>query len=94
MTITARQPSLAAASATPWAWLPADAQITPRLSLLGGEVRDLVVGAAQLEGKHRLQILALQQHTIADAAPTGRRGVERRFDRDVVDLRVENWREP
>ena len=28
-----RQPTLAAASATPWAWLPAEAQITPRLSL-------------------------------------------------------------
>ena len=31
MTITARQPSLAADSATPWAWLPAEAQMTPRL---------------------------------------------------------------
>ena len=29
MTMTARQPSLWALSATPWAWLPADAQITP-----------------------------------------------------------------
>ncbi len=32
MTITARQPSFCAASATPCAWLPADEQITPRLS--------------------------------------------------------------
>ena len=32
MTTTARVPSLCALIATPWAWLPADAQITPRLS--------------------------------------------------------------
>ena len=30
MTITARQPSSPAARATPWAWLPADEQMTPR----------------------------------------------------------------
>ena len=30
MTITARQPRRCAASATPWAWLPALAAITPR----------------------------------------------------------------
>jgi hypothetical protein len=35
ITITARQPSLAADSATPCAWLPAEAQITPRLSFSG-----------------------------------------------------------
>ena len=29
ITITARQPRRFADSATPWAWLPADAQITP-----------------------------------------------------------------
>jgi hypothetical protein len=37
------------------------------LELVGGEMRDLVVGAAQLEGKDRLQIFAFQQDTIADA---------------------------
>jgi hypothetical protein len=35
MTITARVPSRLADSATPWAWLPAEAQITPRLSTAG-----------------------------------------------------------
>ena len=29
MTITARSPRLLAARATPWAWLPAELQITP-----------------------------------------------------------------
>ena len=33
-----------------------------------GQVRDAVVGAAQLEGKHRLQVLALEPHVVADAA--------------------------
>ena len=32
MTMTARQPTLLADRATPWAWLPAEAQITPRFS--------------------------------------------------------------
>ncbi|CFW13357.1 Uncharacterised protein [Bordetella pertussis] len=35
MTMTARQPSLVAARATPWAWLPAEAAITPRLRAAG-----------------------------------------------------------
>ena len=30
ITMTAWMPSFAAASATPWAWLPADAAITPQ----------------------------------------------------------------
>lgn len=30
MTMVARMPSREAASATPWAWLPAEAVITPR----------------------------------------------------------------
>jgi len=32
MTITAGMPRRRAASATPWAWLPAEAQITPRFA--------------------------------------------------------------
>ncbi|MEJ9100747.1 bifunctional ornithine acetyltransferase/N-acetylglutamate synthase, partial [Pseudomonas aeruginosa] len=31
-----------------------------------GELRDLVVGAADLEGKHRLQVLALEQDLVAE----------------------------
>jgi len=36
ITITARQPSLRADRATPCAWLPADAAITPRPSWSAG----------------------------------------------------------
>ena len=35
-----------------------------------GQVRDLVVGAAQLEGEHRLQVLALEQHACCRAGAT------------------------
>jgi hypothetical protein len=54
---------LRAASATPWAWLPADAVMTPRVHRAKASGGHLVVGAAQLEGKHRLHVLALQYST-------------------------------
>ena len=53
-------------------------------------MRHLVVGAAKLERKHGLLILALQQHPIADAARQRGRRIERRFDGDVVDLGSED----
>jgi hypothetical protein len=34
------------------------------LQLFGREMNDLVVGAAQLEGKNRLQVFALEQHRL------------------------------
>ena len=49
-------------------------------------MRHLVVGAAQLEREHRLLVLALQQHAVAEAPRQRRRELERRLDRDVVDL--------
>ena len=54
-------------------------------ALLLGEMRDLVVGAAQLEAEDRLQILALEQHGVAETARESRRRIERRFARHVVD---------
>jgi hypothetical protein len=54
-----------------------------------GELRHLVVGAAQLEREHRLQVLALEQDARAGARGKLRRGLERRLDRDVVDARGE-----
>ena len=87
ITIVALQPSFCAASATPCAWLPADAAITPRARSRRRQVRHLVVRAAQLEREHRLLVLALQQHAVAEPARQRRRELERRLDRDVVDLR-------
>ena len=49
--------------------------------------RQLVVGTAQLERKHRLHILALEQNRIADSRREIRRRIERRFHGNVVDLR-------
>ena len=55
-----------------------------------GQMRDLVVRAAHLEREHRLQVLALEQHGIAESAAQARRIFERRLDRDVVHARLED----
>ena len=47
-------------------------------ALGGREVRHLVVGAAQLEREHRLLVLALEQHAVAEAPRQRRRELERR----------------
>ncbi len=52
------------------------------------QMRDPVVGAAQLEREHGLQVLALQQHLVAEPLRQARCTVERRFDRDVVHARA------
>src|SRR6185436_15822013 len=54
-------------------------------ALVGRQVRDLVVGAAQLEAEDRLQVLALEEDRVAETARQAGRGVERRLARDVVD---------
>ena len=49
-------------------------------ALLGVEVRDAVVGAAQLEAEDRLQVLALEMHRVpsrADSRGAGSSGVSR-----------------
>ena len=55
-----------------------------------GHVRDAVVGAAQLVAEDRLQVLALEQHLVAEAARQPVRPVERRLVRDVVDAAVQD----
>ena len=55
-----------------------------------GQMRDLVVCAAHLEREHRLQILALEQHGVAQAAAQARSVFERRLDRDVIHAGLEN----
>ena len=45
-----------------------------------GQVRDLVIGAAELEAEDRLQILALEEHLVAEALDSrgaGSSGVSR-----------------
>jgi len=51
---------------------------------------DLVIGATQLEGKYRLQVFALQQHRIAKALGQAGHGIERGFNRHVIDARLED----
>ena len=55
-----------------------------------GQVRNLVVGAAQLERKDGLQILAFEEHRAAETPAQTRGGLEGRLDGDVVHARLED----
>ena len=57
----------------------------PALALLGGELGHFVVGAAQLEREHRLQVFALEQNGVVQAARQAGGRVQRGFDGHVVD---------
>ena len=61
------------------------------LQTLRRELGQLVVSPAQLEGEHRLHVLALDQQRVADAGRQIGGQVERRFDRYVVNLRGEDF---
>ena len=58
--------------------------------LFRAQVRDAVVGPANLVGEDRLQILALQQYVVAGPLRKQPRRFERRLAGDVVDAAVEN----
>ncbi len=58
--------------------------------LFGRQLRQLVVGAANLEGEHRLQILALEQNLVAEPLGKLAGGLQRGFDGHVVDARGED----
>ena len=60
MKTVASAPSRPAASATPWAWLPALAATTPRARSAVGQPGDPQVGAADLVRAGALQVLALE----------------------------------
>jgi len=60
------------------------------LALGRAEADDLVVGAAQLEREHRLEVLALEQDAIAETRRELRRLVDGALDGDIVDARVED----
>ncbi|KPB92289.1 Uncharacterized protein AC502_5511 [Pseudomonas syringae pv. maculicola] len=59
--------------------------------LFCGQLGELVVRAANLEGEHRLQIFALEQHLIAQPLGQLTSAVQRGFDRYVVDARGEDF---
>ena len=54
------------------------------------QARHLVVRAAELEREDRLEVLALQEQPVAEPLGEERRLLQRRLDRDVVDVRVED----
>ena len=51
---------------------------------------DLVVGAAELEGEHRLHVFALEQDGVAETARQPRGRLERRLDGHIVDARTQD----
>src|SRR5262249_19574782 len=55
-----------------------------------GQVHHLVVRAAALEREHRLHVLALEEHPVAEPRRQVGRDLERRLDRHVVDARRED----
>ena len=59
-------------------------------AFLTAQAGDLVVCAAQLEAEDRLQVLALEQHPVTEAARETSGKVERRFAGDVVDAAGED----
>ena len=61
------------------------------LEFLGGKAGDLVVGAANLEGKYGLQVFTLQKDLVADPGGKVAGQFERRFDGHVINLCVENF---
>jgi hypothetical protein len=60
------------------------------LQLFRRELDHLVVGAAQLEAEDRLLVFPLEQHLVVQPPAEVARGLECRFDRDVVDPRGED----
>ena len=54
------------------------------------QLRHLVVSTAQLEGKHRLHVLALEQDAVVQAPRQDGCQLQRRLDRDVINTRIEN----
>ena len=56
-------------------------------ALLGGEVGDAVMGAANLEGKDRLHVLALDQHIAPEAGGEQFHGLERGLLGNLIDGR-------
>src|SRR5207247_9583280 len=55
-----------------------------------GQIGHLVVGAAALEGEHRLHVLALQKHPVAEPRREIGRDFQGRLYRHVVHARPEN----
>ena len=60
--MVAGMPSKRAASAIACAWLPDENATTPARRCARVEARQRIEGAAELEGAHALEVLALEEH--------------------------------
>src|SRR5690606_28679778 len=55
-----------------------------------GQLGNLVVGTTQLEGKHRLQVLPLEQDPVIKAAAELMRLIYGGFDSEIIDFGVQD----
>ena len=78
-------PRLPAAKATPWAWLPALAAMTPVAFLFGSQGGDLVGGAADLEGARSLEVLGFEEEVAPCQPAEGVGGQHGRPERQISD---------
>ena len=62
----------------------------PPGELLRAQVHHSVIGAPKLEGKDRLQILALEKNRVFEALTQNGRKIQRALDGDVIDAGSEN----
>ena len=90
MTIVAGMPRRRAASATPCAWLPAEAQITPRWAMVSERCAILLYAPRSLNENTGCRSSRLNSTVLPRRRLKRRRVLERRLDRDVVHARLEN----
>ena len=55
-----------------------------------GQLRDLVVGTTNFERKDRLLVFPLEQYFVVQTLGKPRRDMQRGFDGDIVDLRLQD----
>ena len=89
--MVAGMPSIFAAAATPWAWLPEEKATTPARACARVELHEPVVGAADLERAGALQRLDLEQEP---AAQSSRRAASRRAAACAARRRRAGRRQP
>ena len=63
----------------------------PARAFFGAQAVHLGIGAAQFEGKHRLQVFALAENIVSDPVGEARHRVQRRLRRHVINRSGKNF---
>jgi len=67
------------------------ATLSAARAFFGAQAVHLGIGAAQFEGKHRLQVFALAENIVTEPVGEARHRVQRRFCRHVVNRSGKNF---